>query len=63
MGLKGITPQIAIFEAAMPTLVSSAIVADEYDLNPRLSNLIIGVGIILCFATTAGWWYVLRILQ
>jgi predicted permease len=60
LGYKGIIPQISIFEAAMPTLLTSAVVADEYGLNPKLSNLIIGVGIILSLATTAVWWLILR---
>jgi len=60
LGYKGIIPQISIFEAAMPTLLTSAVVADEYGLNPKLSNLIIGIGIILSLLTTAGWWLILR---
>jgi predicted permease len=59
-GLKGIIPKIAIFEAAMPTLVTAGIVADQYNLNPKLSNLIVGVGIALSFITTGIWWVVLE---
>lgn len=57
-GLKGMVPKIAIFEAAMPTLVTAGIVADQYNLNPKLSNLVVGVGIALSFITT-GIWYVI----
>jgi malate permease and related proteins len=60
LGYKGIIPQISIFEAAMPTLLTSAVVADEYGLNPRVSNLIIGIGIIASLATTALWWFILK---
>jgi len=60
LGLKGVIPQVAIMEAAMPTLLSAGIVADEYGLNPRLSNLIIGIGIILSLLTTCGWYYIIR---
>jgi len=60
LGYRGIIPQISIFEAAMPTLLTSAVLADEYGLNPKLSNLIIGIGIILSLITTAGWWFILR---
>lgn len=59
LGLKGMVPKIAIFEAAMPTLVTAGIVADQYNLNPKLSNLIVGVGIALGFITTAIWWAIL----
>ena len=62
MGLKGTIPQIAVFEAAMPTLLTSSVVAEEYNINPQLSNLIIGLGIIIAFATTALWYQVLHIL-
>ncbi len=62
LGLKGVIPQIAIFEAAMPTLVTSNVVAEEYNVDPKLSSLIIGVGIIVAFATTALWYQLLQIL-
>jgi len=61
-GLKGTIAQISIFEAAMPTLLTAGILADEYDLNPDLTNLIIGIGIMLSFITTALWWLVLNYL-
>lgn len=60
LGLKGIIPQICIFEAAMPTLLTAGVVADEYGLNPKLSNLIIGIGIIASLATTWVWSAVLH---
>ena len=59
LGLKGMVPKIAIFEAAMPTLVTAGIVADQYNLNPKLSNLVVGVGIALSFITTGIWWVIL----
>lgn len=58
-GLKGMIPKIAIFEAAMPTLLTAGIIADQYNLNPKLANLVIGVGIVLAFITTAIWWLLL----
>jgi predicted permease len=57
---KGIISHISIFEAAMPTLLTSGVVADEYGLNPKLSNLIIGIGIILSLATTGVWYLILN---
>jgi predicted permease len=60
LSFKGVIPQISIFEAAMPTLLTSGVVADEYGLNPKLSNLIIGIGIILSLITTGLWYLVLR---
>jgi len=58
-GMKGIIPKIAIFEAAMPTLLTAGIIADQYNLNPKLSNLVVGVGIALAFITTGIWWVLL----
>lgn len=60
LSFKGIVSQISIFEAAMPTLLTSSVVADEYGLNPKLSYLIIGIGIILSLLTTGIWYLVLR---
>lgn len=57
LGMKGMVPRISIFEAAMPTLLSSGILAGQYGLNPKLTNLIIGIGILLCFITTAFWYW------
>jgi len=59
LGLKGIITQITIFEMAMPTLVTAGVVADQYNLNPKLANLVVGVGIVLAFITTGLWWLVL----
>jgi predicted permease len=59
LGLTGMVPKIAIFEAAMPTLLTSGIVATQYNLNPKLSNLIVGVSIVFCFFTTSIWWAIL----
>jgi malate permease and related proteins len=58
--LKGIIGQASVFEAAMAPMVTSAILAAEYQLNPRLSNLMVSVGILLSMATTGLWWLILR---
>jgi hypothetical protein len=63
MGLKEVIPQIAVFEAAMPTLLTSGVVAEEYNVNPKLSSLIIGISILVALATTALWYHILQILQ
>lgn len=56
---NGITAKIAIFEMAMPTLLTAGVVADQYNLNPKVSNLVVGIGIVLSFITTGFWWLVL----
>ncbi len=57
---KGPVPQVTAFEAAMPSFVSSAIVAEQYDLNPRLLNQVIGVSILIGLVTTGVWYVVIR---
>lgn len=60
--IKGTIPQISLFEAAMPTLVTGSLLADQYKLNPQLSNLMVGLGIFLAFISTAFWWYIMQIV-
>jgi len=59
LGLNGTIAKITIFEMAMPTLLTAGVVADQSNLNPKLSNLVVGIGILLSFVTTALWWLVL----
>lgn len=58
--LTGPEARISIFEAAMPCLLTAAVVADEYEMNPRLINLVIAISIVVGFVTTAGWWWVIK---
>lgn len=60
--MQGMEAKVGLFEAAMPTLVTGGILASEYDLNPKLSNLIIGIGILACFITTAMWYAISNLL-
>jgi len=59
LGMNGMIAKITIFEMAMPTLLTAGVVADQYNLNPKLSNLVVGIGILLSFITTGLWWLVL----
>lgn len=58
--VKGIVGQASVFEAAMAPMVTSAILASEYGLNPRLSNLMVSVGLLLSILTTGLWYLLLR---
>lgn len=51
--------RISIFEAAMPTLVTSGVIAEQFRLNTRVINLIIGISILVGFLTTAAWFEIL----
>ncbi|ULT26099.1 AEC family transporter [Sphingobacterium sp. E70] len=60
LGVKGPVARISIFEAAMPTLVTSGIIAEQYHLNAKLVNLVIGFSIVIGLMTTALWDLVIR---
>jgi len=60
LGVKGPVARISIFEAAMPTLVTSGIIAEQYHLNAKLVNLVIGFSIVIGLITTALWDLVIR---
>jgi malate permease and related proteins len=57
---KGIAAQTGIFEASMAPMITSAILAQQYNLNPRLANLMASVGILVSLLTTFGWWYIIQ---
>lgn len=59
--IKGDVAKISIFEAAMPTLVTSSIIAEQFRLNTKLTNLIIGISIIVGFFTSAMWYTLVEI--
>jgi predicted permease len=60
LGAHGQAIQVTLFEAAMPPMITAAIVASEHDLDPPLANLMVAVGLILSFFTLSGWWYLWR---
>ena len=60
LGAHGLTIQVTLFEAAMPSMITAAIVANEHDLDPPLANVMVAVGLILSFFTLSGWWYLWR---
>jgi len=60
LGMSGMIAKITIFEMAMPTLLTAGVVADQYNLKPKVSNLVVGIGILLSFITTWLWWLVLN---
>lgn len=54
--------KISIFEAAMPTVVTSSIIAEQFRLNTKLINLIIGISILVGFVTTGIWFEIIEFL-
>ncbi|MBV6878867.1 AEC family transporter [Epilithonimonas ginsengisoli] len=61
-GVKGDIAKISIFEAAMPTVVTASIIAEQFRLNTKLINLIIGISITIGFVTSAIWFQIIELL-
>lgn len=60
LGAQGQAIQVTLFEAAMPPMITAAIVASEHDLDPPLANLMVAAGLVLSFFTLTGWWWMLQ---
>jgi predicted permease len=54
-GVGGHVAKISVFEASMPTFITASVVAEQFHLNFRLINLVIGIGIILGLVTSGIW--------
>jgi len=50
-GLEGEVVQVSIFEAGMPPMVSAGALAILVNLSPALTAALVGIGIVLSFAT------------
>lgn len=59
-GVGGRPLQVTIFEAAMPPMITGALIAIENDLDPPLATLLLGIGIPLGFLTLPLWWHFLK---
>jgi predicted permease len=59
-GAHGQWIQVTLFEAAMPPMITAAILATEHDLDPPLATLMVAVGLVISFATLTGWWWVMQ---
>jgi malate permease and related proteins len=60
LGAHGQAIQITLFEAAMPPMLTAAILATEHDLDPPLATLMVAVGIVISFVTLTGWWWLMQ---
>ncbi|MDQ0010313.1 putative permease [Luteibacter jiangsuensis] len=50
-GVGGLTLTVGVLQAAMAPMISAAILADQYGLEPRLANTVLGAGILLSLVT------------
>jgi predicted permease len=60
--LKGpkLETDVSVMQAAMATQITAAILASVNGLKPRLSGMMVGIGIPLSFITMAVWYYILQ---
>jgi predicted permease len=49
--VHGLTMTVGVLEAAMAPMISAAILADQYGLEPRLTNALLGLGIAISLVT------------
>lgn len=57
---KGLSVDVSLIESAMPPMVMGSVMAVSYNLNPKLANMMVGIGIPLSFITLL-FWYLLVI--
>lgn len=62
LGFDGMNAKISVFEAGMAPMVTGAIIATDYNLNPKLANIILSLGIPISLLTTYLLSLVLEIL-
>lgn len=60
LGAHGQAIQITLFEAAMPPMITAAILATEHDLDPPFATLMVAVGLVISFVTLTAWWWLMR---
>lgn len=60
LGGKGIEIDVSIMEASMAPMITGAILASNYGLKPKLSSMMVGIGIPISLITTAIWYYILK---
>lgn len=56
---RGLVFNVTIFEAAMPPMITAAVLATEYKLNKDLAAILVGIGIVFSFITLTLWWMIL----
>ena len=52
--------KVSVMEAAMASMITSSIIATNYNLRPKLASLLVGVGIPLSVITLTFWFYLLE---
>lgn len=59
LGENNLVNHVVVLESAMATMITSAVVANEFHLDSELANLMVGVGIPLSLITVPLWHHLL----
>ena len=59
LGGTGLMIDVSVLEAGMAPMITGTILASNYGLKPKLSSMMVGIGIPLSFVTLAFWYWVL----
>lgn len=57
---RGLTVHVSLIESAMAPMITGTILSASYGLKPKLSNMMVSVGIPLSFVTLAFWYYIIK---
>lgn len=57
---SGLPFEVSVMEAAMAPMITASIVAASYGLKPKLSSMMVGIGIPVSFLTMAVWYVILH---
>lgn len=60
LGARGLAIEVTLFEAAMPPMITAAILAKDRDIDPELATLMVAIGLPVSFLTLSGWWWLLK---
>jgi malate permease and related proteins len=58
--LKGLVFQVSLIESAMPPMIMGSVLAVQFNLNPRLANLMVGIGIPVSALTLVLWYWMVK---
>jgi len=57
---KGLDVDVSVMESAMAPMITGTILASNYGLKPKLSSMMVGIGIPLSFLTLIIWYFILN---
>lgn len=60
LGQNDLAINVSITEAAMAPMITASVLATSYGLKPRLSSMMLGIGIPLSFVTVGFWYWILH---